>query len=426
MNQLLLKLSLIHCFLLLFLTNGIAQFSIDAQLRTRFEMRDGYQKLAVEGANPTFLVSQRTRLSFTYETKLLKIKITPQDVRVWGDQSVMSLGVGNNPSLGLLEAFAELSLGNYGSVSAGRQQLIYDNRRLLGDRNWNQNSIAYDALVFKFLFNGWKLHAGATWNNMKEANSENYYPSIRIKSLDYLWLGRKFNDNLTLSFLHVSAGITETDTTNPLNFRHTSGIYGEYKNKNLSAYGNAYYQYGKNQQGNKISAFLVDADAGYRIGKFMPGLGLSYLSGNSRDIDSTGTDKLFDPLYGNRHRFFGAMDYFRIFAPQTQKGGLADYYVWLDYKFTKKVSIRNTSHYFTLAQVNPSTPAEKELGFENDLILKFRFSEWGELESGYCFFVPTASLKTLQNVPNDKFSQFFYLQLTLTPNLFKQTPAPEK
>jgi hypothetical protein len=29
-------------------------------------------------------------------------------------------------------------------------------------------------------------------------------------------------------------------------------------------------------------------------------------------------------------------------------------------------------------------------------------------------------------VPDDKFSQFFYLQLTLTPNLFKQTPTPEK
>lgn len=426
MNRLLLKFTLISCLLMFFAPCVNAQFSIDAQLRSRFEIRDGYQKLAVEGSNPTFLVSQRTRLTFAYETKLLKLKITPQDVRVWGDQSVMSLGVGNNPSLGLLEAFAELSLGNYGSVSAGRQQLIYDNRRLLGDRNWNQNSIAYDALVFKFNFDGWKLHAGATWNNMKESNSENYYPDARIKSLDYLWLGRKFNEKLTLSFLHVSAGITETDTTNPLNFRHTSGVYGEYRNKKLSAYGNAYYQFGKNQQGIQISAFLIDADAGYRVGKFMPGLGLSYLSGNSKIPDSKGTDHLFDPLYGNRHRFFGSMDYFRIFSPQTKQGGLADYYLWLDYKFSNKVSIRNTTHYFALAQVNTSTPSAKELGFENDFILKFKFSDWGELESGYCFFLPTASLKTLQNIPNDKFSQFFYLQLTLTPNLFKQSPGPGK
>lgn len=424
-NYRLILLLLMACFTL-FIPQSQAQFSVDAQLRSRFEIRDGYQKLAAEGSKPAFLISQRTRLSFTYETKFLKLRITPQDVRIWGDQAVMSTGVGDNPSLDLLEAYAEIGLCEAGKVAVGRQQLMYDNRRLLGDRNWNQNSIAYDALVFKFLINGWNLHAGASWNNLKDALTENYYPASRIKSLNYLWLNRKFNDKLSLSLLHISSGITKSDTTSPLNFRHTTGLYSEYKNKNLNAWGNAYYQYGKNQKGNHVSAFLFDADVSYSLGKFTPGIGLGYLSGNNKTIDSTATDRLFDNLYGNSHKFFGFIDYFRSFASNTNQGGLADYYLWLDYKFTKQISLRNITHYFALAQTNPGTPTDKELGFENDLILKYKFSDWGDLESGYCFYLPTESLKTIQKVPNDKFSRFFYVQLTLTPNLLKQVPTPDK
>jgi hypothetical protein len=88
-----------------------AQFSVDAQFRTRGEVRDGYQKINPEEASPAVLISQRTRLSFTYETSGLRLKIVPQDVRLWGDQAKMSAtGVGDNPSLDIYEAFAELRI----------------------------------------------------------------------------------------------------------------------------------------------------------------------------------------------------------------------------------------------------------------------------------------------------------------------------
>jgi hypothetical protein len=400
---------------------------VDAQLRSRFEIRDGYQKLAAEGLNPAIFISQRTRLSFSYESKLLKVRVTPQDVRIWGDQEVQSsTGVGDNPSLDLLEAYAELKIGNNGWISAGRQQLVYDNKRLLGDRNWNQTGIAYDAAVFKLLTGNTNIHAGVVWNTLVEPSSENLYPTSRIKSLNYLWANRNFNDHLTLSFLHISSGVTETDTTNALNFRHTTGFYGEYKSSHFNAWGDAYYQYGKNQKGNQLSAFLIDADASYKLGKFTPGIGLGYLSGNNSTIGKDGTDNLFDLLYGNRHKFFGAMDYYRSFASHTKQGGLSDIYLWLDYKFSSKVSLRNTIHQFALAQTNPATSEDKNLGIENDLILKYKINEWGDLESGYCFYFPTESLKVIQDIPEEKFSQFFFVQLNINLNLFKQTPSPEK
>ena len=60
--------------------SGFAQFKVDAELRNRSEVRDGYAKLAADGATPAFQISQRTRISFGYETEKLKIKIVVYSV----------------------------------------------------------------------------------------------------------------------------------------------------------------------------------------------------------------------------------------------------------------------------------------------------------------------------------------------------------
>ena len=397
-----------------------AQFKIDAQYRPRFEYRDGYRKLATSGSTPSIIISQRTRLSFSYETEKLKLKFTPQDVRVWGDEQLASsTGVyGDKASLDLFEAYAEIKTGNLGWISVGRQQFVYDYQRLLAARNWNQNGLAYDAVVFKLGVSQWNIHAGASWNSLDATLSDNLYLPNRIKSLNYLWINRKFNDKLNFSFLHIASGVTETDSTNTLYFRQTTGIYTNYKSNSLKLRGNAYYQYGKNKIGTNISAFLIDADAGYTIGKLTPGLGFSYLSGNKNPGGAT--DNLFDVLYGARHRYFGHMDYFRNFAKHTKEGGLVDFYAYLEYKFSKTLSLTNIGHYFQLAQTNALTPNDKNLGYENELMLKYKFSDYGSIKSGYVFYLPTESFKIIQDVTNDKLSQFFYLELTLKPTLFKQ------
>ncbi len=407
--------------LTMFLSQDVnAQFSIDAQIRNRLEVRDGYKSLALEGTVPAVFVSQRTRLNINYENENLKIRIAPQDVRLWGDQAIMSSGIGDNPSLDLHEAYADIKLCSSARVKVGRQELAYDNQRLLGTRNWNQNGISYDALVLKMKLDQLNIHAGASWNTRSEASFGNLYPTSRIKSLNFLWFNRKFNDHFKLSLMHISAGITKTDTTDAMNFRHTTGIFSELKKEGLTFWGNFYFQYGKNQKSNDLSAMLLDAEVNYKAGKLTPGLGYSYLSGNDKIIAPGETDRLFDPLYGNRHGFNGLMDYFTSYAKQTNQGGLSNAYLYIDYQFNKKLSARNTLHLFSLAQANPATLDEKALGMENDLVIRYKFTDWGNLEAGYCFYDPTETLKGIQDVVNEKFSQFFYLQLTLTPSLFRQ------
>lgn len=401
--------------------DSLCQFQVDAQLRNRFEVRDGYQKLAEAGSAPAIQISQRTRISFIYVTEKIKIKIAPQDVRLWGGDAVVnSTGVPSNTNIGLFEGFAEIRTGEFGWLSVGRQQLVYDSRRLLGDRQWNQNGMSYDALVMKLKLSDWNLHLGGTWNTLTDARSGNLYPSSRVKTIGYVWANRAFSEFFSTSFLHISSGVTETDTTGNLNFRQTTGVYYTYRRENLNMWGNVFYQYGKNRSGKDVRAVLADFDLSYKNGRITPGFGLGYLSGNSTTGAGQTTDRLFDVLAGNRHSFFGIMDYFRSFPSDTRQGGLADYYFYIDYKISTSVSIRNTGHYFRLAQTNSGTPLNKNLGYENDLVLKYKMSDWGAFESGYSFFLPTTTLKTVQGVPNEKFSQFLYVQLTLTPILFRQ------
>jgi hypothetical protein len=398
-----------------------AQLKVDAQFRTRSEFRDGYQKLAAKDATPAFLISQRSRFNISYETEDFKLRFSPQDVRIWGDEEIAGLGGvnGNKASIDMFEGYVDFRVSPNIWLAIGRQRLVYDNEYILAARNWNQRGISSDAILYKYSRADWKVHIAGSWNTLKESRSDVFYPTDRLKSLNLIWINKDAGNGISTSFLHVASGVTETDTTNTINFRQTSGFYTNIKKGDFAFQGNAYYQYGKNQQKKNVSAYLLVGDASVKAGNLTPGIGIAYLSGNNKIGEEQKTDNLFDYIYGGRHRNFGYIDYFRTFSTDTRQGGLADYYFYLDYKFNDKVSIRNIGHYFQLAQTNPLTPEDKNLGYENDIVVRYRFSPIGTLESGYSFVLPTDNLKELQGIQDAKFSQFFYLMLTFAPTIFK-------
>lgn len=404
---------------------ALAQLKVDAQFRNRLEMRHGFQKLAATNTEAVYFVSQRTRISFAYETEGLLLKLSPQDVRVWGDeQGSTGTGVfGDEASLDLFEAYAVLKTGTKTSVTIGRQQLVYDNQRMLAARNWSQCGLAYDAIVFKYALPDWNVHTAACWNSTGENSTDNLYSSARIKSLALVWAGYQPGDGRSLSLSYIASGQTKSETHSKQYFRHTTGVYGKLKQGDWNLSGNFYYQFGKNQTGADVSALLFDVESSCKLGKLTPGIGLNYLSGNNK---AGGTDRLFDVLYGSRHAFFGGMDYFRTFNSNTKEGGLTGCYGFLNWAFSEKTSLRNTCWYFWLAQSNENTPDKKSLGFENDLLMAHRFSKWGSLESGYLFYLPTESLKAVQSVADNGFSHYFYLQLSITPQLFNENNYKQK
>jgi len=172
---------LLTVVVLCFYTKTIAQISLTGQIRTRTELRDGFGKLAPKGGLVNSFTTQRTRLNFgyTYDNRI-NFNISVQDVRTWG-QDASTTTPADGAKLGLHEAWAEITLLNSKdstmkkgfleklSFKIGRQEIMYDDSRLLGNLDWAQQARRHDALVIKALQHGYQIDLGAAFNQNSDA-----------------------------------------------------------------------------------------------------------------------------------------------------------------------------------------------------------------------------------------------------------------
>jgi hypothetical protein len=168
-----------------------AQFTLAGQLRTRTEVRNGLGNLVLKGSKAAVFTSQRTRLAFGYKWDRLTFGVTVQDVRVWGqDASSISNADGNR--LMLHEGWAELMLFNKAdttiktkgidlmSLKIGRQELSYDDVRLIGNLDWLQQGRRHDMALLKTVHKGWQVDIGYAFNQNTDAfgvTNTSYVPS---------------------------------------------------------------------------------------------------------------------------------------------------------------------------------------------------------------------------------------------------------
>lgn len=180
MKSYLARLSLLGLFILAFQSASKAQFSLIGQLRTRTELRNGVGNLPVKGAPMAAFTSQRARLTFGYKWDRITFGLAIQDVRVWGqDASTISNADGNK--LMVHEAWADVVFLNrddstiatkaidYLSLKIGRQELVYDDVRLLGNLDWLQQGRRFDAALLKAQHKGWALDLGLGFNQNTDA-----------------------------------------------------------------------------------------------------------------------------------------------------------------------------------------------------------------------------------------------------------------
>lgn len=165
---------------LLPLSQTIAQFTLAGQLRTRSELRNGLGTLNPEGAKSAFFTSQRTRLAFGYKWDRLLFNVSVQDIRVWG-QDASTISNADGSRFMVHEAWGEITLANIAdttikfrllenlSFKIGRQALIYDDVRLLGDLDWLQQARRHDAALLKAQHKGWQIDLGAGFNQNTDA-----------------------------------------------------------------------------------------------------------------------------------------------------------------------------------------------------------------------------------------------------------------
>ena len=147
------KLGFLTVLLVLFVFDVFAQeFGVSAEVRPRFESKNGYKTLQATDEVGASFISQRTRINFDYKNENLKLFVSMQNVSVWGDKSTLAAQYSVSGGVGskLHQAWAEAKLSDKLSARLGRQELVYDDHRIFGHVGWAQQARSHDAAVFKY------------------------------------------------------------------------------------------------------------------------------------------------------------------------------------------------------------------------------------------------------------------------------------
>ena len=406
--------------LALFLSlQSFAQFELSGVIRPRAEFRNGYGTLRDTLLDAASFVSQRTRLGIKYKKDYIKIGITFYDARVWGDQALKS----DVSSVGLAEGWVEISLSESIALKIGRQLLNYDNNRLLSPVNWNQIGAAHDLVLFKYRKAAWVFDLGAAYNQSGQNKFGTDYSELLLnyRTMNFIWLSHQIGKT-NIAFQGILDGYQKEGTKSTIYLRYTPGFIVKYKNNGHHLTGRGFYQGGKIQTGEDVSAWYVNVDGGLAISEKMTLIGgAEIFSGNDATDSLRTADHAFNILYGARHKFNGDMDYFSV--PITSKrAGLVNPYFRLKYDISSKVNLYATYHYFQLFgdYIDNGALIDKTLGSELDLKFKVKFKDYIKFEGGYAFLLPTQSMSVIKGGDHHEFNSWAYLMLTIDPVFFRK------
>ena len=421
------------------MSTGYSQLKVTAEIRPRAEYRHGYKTLPDSASNNAMFVDQRTRLTINYKKDRIAFKVALQDVRTWGSQKQL---VGNEDfGLSVHEAWGLAKLNDNLSLKFGRQELVYDDHRILGSVGWAQQARSHDAVLFLFKKDKLKLHVGGAFNQDKpQLNTTSYTVGGSYKAMQYLWANYAFSDEFKASFLAMSVGqqvnfINQAgEDTYQDNYTLTTGTRLVYKKDKLGAALNGYYQLGSTNTwpANSVSAFNLGLNVSYQVtDPIKLTLGFEMLSGNSQTDTTVAYNKVqhaFTPFFGTNHKFNGYMDYFYV-GNHVGNVGLNDAYLRFDYKH-KKFTAGLTAHMFLanadvldmkeLLDNAKYTAMSPNLGTELDLFGSFKLAPGAICKVGYSQLFGTSTMEAIKGGDRDEISNWGYVMIIIKPTLFEQ------
>jgi hypothetical protein len=430
---------LVGMILMINMTMEAQGLTISGEIRPRAEYRHGFQTLSDSAQKPAFYIDQRTRLNVGFNYKVVEVKLTVQDVRTWGSQKQL---VGNEDfGVSIHEAWGLAKLTDNFKLKFGRQELVYDDSRILGNVGWAQQARSHDALLFLYEKDKLKIHVGGAFNqNSPQMNTTSYTVGGSYKTMEYLWANYKFNKEFKVSLLAMGVGqqvnfVNVTgDPRYQDNYTLTTGTRLVYKKEKLGVNFNGYYQLGSTSTwpAMDVSAYNMNLEVSYQVAKPVRLLvGFEMLSGNSQ-VDTTAsynsTQHAFTPFFGTNHKFNGFMDYFYV-GNHVGNVGLNDLYLRLDYKHDK-FNAGITGHAFManndildvpeLISTGNRQAMSPYLGAEIDLFGGFDLTTGVKCKLGYSHLIGTTSMEAIKGGDMNEISNWGYLMIILKPTLFEQ------
>ncbi len=406
--------------LMLFCVQAQAQFTLSGELRPRAEYRNGFKELVAQDHEPAAFISQRSRLNLHYQNENLRFGLSLQDVRVWGDLGQLAA---SSNSMMLHQAWGEYFVNDKFSLKFGRQELVYDDARILGNVDWAQQARAHDVFLFKYEGES-KLHFGLAFNQVGELLSGTYYMLPGYKSMQFLWFNHRFSST-GLSLLLLNNGlqhdyVQDDEVLYKTVYSQTMGGRLTQALGRLQLYGEAYYTTGKNRNDIELDAHLWKFGGKYT---FDSGWGMAagweWLSGTSQ-LEDTGADyfvnRSFEPFYGTNHKFNGYMDYFYV-GNHLNGVGLSDIHAGVFYS-KNKFGATLTAHIFAAAADvidDQSDTMDKKLGTELDFSINYKLAQSLTISAGYSQMFGTETLQQLRGGDHNATNNWAWIMLTFKP-----------
>lgn len=399
------------------------EFDANVQLRPRYEYRNGFKELMKEGSLSSSFISQRSRLNLNYKQEHLKVKLTFQNVRNWGD--VATTTTSDKNGVALFEAWAQYEIDSSWSVKIGRQPLSYDNQRIMGAIDWAQQGQSHDAALITFNTKKHQLDVGFAVNSDSEKLYKELY-TTSYKNMQYTWYHTNIN-KLAMSLLFANVGYQYNEVPSndlKVDYIQTFGTYLDYKNHKFDANLGLYGQTGKGKlvtENTSISAYYAGIAANYSFTeKFKAGLGYEYLSGKDQD-DTSNKIKSFYPLFGTNHGFNGLMDYFYV-GNFKNTVGLQDVYLKLNLT-SNKWQFNLTPHLFSSAAtvLNPADltkEMDNYLGTEIDFVTTYMFKKDITLSAGYSQMFGSDTLEVLKAGNKGYDNNWAWVMININPRIF--------
>ena len=408
-------------FIVLFMDNVKAQegyFKVSGQYRIRPEFREGYKTLATDTSKAAFFIAQRARLILDYKKDNIKMFSSVQDIRTWGDEEQLK----DNAGLQVNELWLELALKHGVSLKVGRQELVYDDQRLLGNLDWANATRSHDALLVKYINTNKKFnwHLGGAFNQSGEPLFGTGYQLKNYKFLVFTWLKKDFG-NSSLSFTSVANGLNASVAADKKTYTsYTFGPLYNYQGKIFKALVGVYYQKGKTDNALLLDAYMINSYAQLNGKKAFAGIGLDYISGNN-DNTPLNHSHSFSTLYATNHKFYGYMDYFTNLPVDTKQRGLVDPYFRVGLIPNKNITTTVDFHHFLLANKNHLSDYKKGvLGNEIDLMIDYKISSVINFQAGYSMMFATKNMELLKTGNSHNYNNWAFVMLKVSPTFFIQ------
>ncbi|MFY0686009.1 MAG: hypothetical protein JXQ90_02530 [Cyclobacteriaceae bacterium] len=407
---------LIPIFLVLLMSMPVfAQLSLVGEVRPRSEFRNGFKTLADGTVDPAFFTEQRSRIYVGFKAEKYQLKITLQDIRIWGAND--QIHKADNGMSNINEAWGQVELASNVNIRVGRQIISYDNQRFLGGLEWAQQGRRHDAAVFLYenQDNQLKVHVGLAYNQDGITPEPRKifgttYAANNYKAMQYLWAHKDFEGG-GVSALLFNESRQYGALLDGLSQRQTFGLVGSYKIGEIVAAGEGYYQ-GGSFQGVDVSAFMFDLNATYKLSSFPITGGYQYLSGS--DIGATQINH-FTPAFGTNHAHNGFMDYFYV-GNAHGNVGLQDIYLKTKINTGEKGNILIWGHQFLSAVDVPTAGAA--LGTEIDVVFTYKMAPAVTLNAGYSQLFATETMEILKGGDRSDLQNWAFVMLTIKPTLY--------